>query len=158
MALREKFMEYELNQSAYIKASKAVADFVKSKLGEPKYQLERRDPTGRDYSMTPIKSGDCEVWTLNDCFGDFFNAPNGETSATYVSGFGLAAKTYENDIFEIVDNVINNAFFDKYNMSIDDYHDDAEAQDFISEERNTIMQQIEDEEKASINHFLVWNG
>ena len=107
MALREKFMEYELNQSAYIKASKAVADFVKSKLGEPKYQLERRDPTGRDYSMTPIKSGDCEVWTLNDCFGDFFNAPNGETSATYVSGFGLAAKTYENDIFEIVDNVVS---------------------------------------------------
>tara|TARA_A100001015_G_C14825200_1_gene646372 strand:- start:48 stop:518 length:471 start_codon:yes stop_codon:yes gene_type:complete len=150
--------KYEIEEAIYLNASKSVADFVKSKLGQPKYQLERRDPTGRDYSMTPTKLGACDVWVLDDRFGDFFNAPNGETSATYVSGFGLAAKTYENDIFEIVDNVISDAFFDKYNMSIDDYHDDAEAQDFISEERNTVMQQIEDEEKSSINDFLAWNG
>ena len=149
--------KYEIEEAVYLKASKAVADFVKSKLGQPKYELERRDPTGRDYSMTPTKSGACDVWALDDCFGDFFNAPNGETSATYVSGFGLASKTYENDIFEIVDNVLSAGFFDKYNMSIDDYHYDTDAQDCISEERNTFIEQIEGEEESSIDNFLAWS-
>lgn len=33
----------------------------------------------------------------------------------------------------------------------------ANAQDFISEERNTFIEQIEAEEEASIDNFLAWS-
>tara|TARA_R100000654_G_scaffold18485_1_gene38473 strand:- start:7 stop:486 length:480 start_codon:yes stop_codon:yes gene_type:complete len=145
---------YKLNQSAYDEAAQAVVEFVQSKLGEPKYNLERRDPTGRDYSMTPTTFGVHDSWCSKDCFGDFYKAPNGETHATYVSGMGLAANTYEDDIFEIVDNVICGALFEKYKLSPDDY-DSADAQDFVSDERNDFMQRLEsDYESSTIAQFV----
>ena len=150
----EKIMKYQLNQSAYVEASKAVCDFINKKLGQPKYKLKRHDPTVRDYSMTPTVSGVIDCWSLSDRFGDFFEAPNGETRATYVSNFGLAANTYEDDIFEIVDNVLSDAFLDKYDMSIDDYHDNGRAQDFVCEELRTFIQSLESEENTSIGDFL----
>ena len=146
---------FELNQSAYNEAARAVVEFVQSKLGEPKYELERRDPTVRDYSMTPTTFGVRDSWCSKDCFGDFYKAPNGETRATYVSGMGLAANTYEDDIFEIVDNVICGALFEKYKLSLDDYHDSAEAQDFVSDERNDFLQRLEsDYESSTIAQFV----
>lgn len=147
--------EFKLDQSAYQETAQAVVEFVQSKLGNPKYELERRDPTVRDYSMTPTTFGVRDSWCLKDCFGDFYKAPNGETRATYVSGMGLAANTYEDDIFEIVDNVICGALFKKYKLSIDDYHDSGEAQDFVSEERNDFMQRLEsDYESSTISQYV----
>jgi hypothetical protein len=143
--MTEETMNFSLPLCAYEDAGKAIAKLIKEKIGKPKYRLERRTPETRDFSESPTSFGVTETWELTDTFGSFLDGPNGETHATYISGFGLAADTHEDDLYKVLDDEIGGAFFGKYPEYWDDmekFYDSGEAQDFVSEQKLDFLAQV----------------
>jgi hypothetical protein len=150
--------KFTLPLCAYEDASKAIAKLIKEKIGKPKYKLERRAPGTRDFSESPTSFGVFETWELTDTFGSFLDGPNGETHATYIPGFGLAADTHEDDVYRVLDDEIGGAFFGKYPEYWDDrdyFSAAVEAQDFVSEQKFDFFTQVKsDYEGDTLNETI----
>ena len=147
----EETTDFSLPLCAYEDASKAIANLIKERIGKPKYRLERRAPETRDLSESPTLFGVTETWELTDTFGSFLDGPNGETHATYVSGFGLAADTHEDDVYKVIDDEIESAFFGKYPEywdDMDNFFNSDEAQDFVFEQKLDFLAQVKSDHEG----------
>ena len=156
--MTEQLMNFSLPLCAYENAGKAIAHLIKQKIGKPKYNLERRAPGTRDFSESPTSFGVTETWELTDTFGLFLDGPNGETHATYISGFGLAADTHQDDVYTILQDELGGAFFGKYEEFWDDmekFHASCEAQDFVSDQKHDFFTQVKNDYEGDTLHETI---